>query len=198
MSLPHAVILAGGAGERLGGVRKANLRIGGVRLLDRIITAIGPVETPLLVSTGPTALPLALPTGAVAVADLGESHAGPLAGLVAALAHLQSRSINHGLLISVAVDTPFLPPDFLTRMIAGMGDAPAAYAAWGDAFYPTNALWRLDALPTALSGTHHSLKALQHLLGARRIDWSDSAPLDPFANLNTLIDLMELQRRAQA
>lgn len=36
-----AVILAGGRGSRLGGVRKADLRLGGVRLLDRVLSAVG-------------------------------------------------------------------------------------------------------------------------------------------------------------
>ena len=46
MSLPHAVIIAGGEGQRLGGVRKADLRIGGVRQIDRVIEALGAVAAP--------------------------------------------------------------------------------------------------------------------------------------------------------
>ena len=198
MSLAHAVILAGGAGTRLGGVRKADLRVGGQRLLDRVATAMGPVEAPLLISTGPSALKLALPAGAVAVPDLGDAYAGPLAGLQAALANLRAAGVATGLLISVAVDTPFLPADFIGRLIAGLGDAPCAYPAWGEAFYPPNAVWRIEALVEVIAGDLSSPKALQQALGAKRIDWSDAAARDPFANLNTLIDLMELQRRAQA
>ena len=50
-----AIVLAGGQGSRLGGVDKAELKVGGVRLLDRALTAcrgasttvvVGPVEAP--------------------------------------------------------------------------------------------------------------------------------------------------------
>ena len=41
MSRIAAVILAGGRGERLGGVIKANLTIGGTRLLERVTAVLG-------------------------------------------------------------------------------------------------------------------------------------------------------------
>ena len=37
------VILAGGLGKRLGGVRKSEIRVGGERLIDRIVGAVGPI-----------------------------------------------------------------------------------------------------------------------------------------------------------
>ncbi|MFN4211385.1 MAG: NTP transferase domain-containing protein, partial [Devosia sp.] len=48
MTLPHAVIIAGGRGERLGGVRKADLRLGGRRLVDRVADELGPLASPLM------------------------------------------------------------------------------------------------------------------------------------------------------
>lgn len=203
MTLPHTVIIAGGKGERLGGVRKANLRIGGRRLVDWVEHALRPAQAPLMVATGPGAAWLQAPAGAVTIADLDAPVGGPLAGLAAAVEALQARGIGEGLLVSVAVDTPFLPADFIGVMRDGLGNAPAAYATWSGQCYPPNAIWQIGALaglPGQVRGgtAAHSLRALQQMLGARPIDWSHRSATDPFANLNTLDDLVTLGRIAQS
>lgn len=198
MSLPHGVIIAGGKGERLGGVRKAEIRIGGRLLVDRVADALGAVES-LMIAVGPVDDGRGQMAEAVAVIDLPAPVGGPLAGLAAAVAALQARGIAEGLLVSVAVDTPFLPADFVQRLRNGLGDAPCAYAAWGEQFYPPNAVWRLealDALPAQVAGqAPRSLKALQHALGARAVAWPAEAS-NPFANVNTVADLVALGKRA--
>lgn len=202
MSPPHAVVIAGGRGERLGGVIKADLRIGGRRLLDRVVGALGAVQAPLLISIGPRSDWPDLPADAVALADLAATTGGPLAGLAAAVASLQARGIDKGVLVSVAVDTPFLRPDFVGHLQAGLGDAPAAFASWGKQFYPPNAIWRIEALatlPERVIGDRApaSLKALQRELGARAVAWTGHGEADPFVNLNTMGDLVALGRIAR-
>lgn len=202
MSPPHAVVIAGGRGERLGGVIKADLRIGGRRLLDRVAGALGAVKSPLMISIGPHSDWPGVPADAVALADLPRTTGGPLAGLAAAVASLQARGIDAGQLISVAVDTPFLPPDFVGRLQAGLEDASAAFASWGEQFYPPNAIWRIEALASlperVIEGrAPASLKALQRELGARAIEWTGHGGSDPFANLNTVADLVALGRIAR-
>ncbi|WP_375452036.1 molybdenum cofactor guanylyltransferase [uncultured Devosia sp.] len=199
MSIPHAVIIAGGQGDRLGGVRKAELRLGGQRLIDRVSTALGPVVSPLLVASGPGHR---VPQGDYpGVPDLSATPSGPLAGLAAAVDWLAENGATDGLLVSVAVDTPFLPPDFVAVMIAALGSNAAVYASWGNDFYPPNALWRLEciaALPERIrAGTApKSLRASLVELGANPHDWQAQSPLNPFDNLNTLGDLIRLGRRA--
>lgn len=202
MSLPHAVIIAGGMGERLGGVRKADLRVGGRRLLDRIVDTLGPVSSPLMVSTGSRKDWGHHGEGMLAVIDLPGPVGGPLAGLAAAIASLQLRDIREGLLVSVAVDTPFLPSDFVSVMRVGLGDARAAYAIWGEQFYPPNAIWRIEALAglpeqVARGDAPASLKALQQDLAARAVGWDSRSEANPFANINTLADLVALGRIAR-
>lgn len=194
----HGLIIAGGKGERLGGVRKGALRIGGRRLLDRVAEALGPM--PLMIASGPHG-PMHLP-GAMTVPDIDAPLAGPLAGLAASIAALQAQGISSGLLVSVAADTPFLPSDFATVMGAELGDAPAAFASWGGNFYPPDAIWRLEALADlpqqVMTGrAPTSPKGLHAALGARRVDWTDRCRADPFANVNTLADLLVLGRRAR-
>jgi len=200
VSRVHGVIIAGGKGERLGGVRKADLRIGGRRLVDRVAEALGTVAQPLMIAVGPVDDGRGRREGAVAVTDLKGPMGGPLAGLAAAVVDLQTRGIGDGLLVSAAVDTPFLPGDFMTVMLAALGDAPAAFAGWGTDFYPPNAIWRIAALADlpgqVLAGTAPgSLKALQAHMAARNVDWAGRCAADPFLNVNTAADLLALGRR---
>lgn len=201
MTAPHAVIIAGGAGERLGGVRKAELRIGGTRQIDRVVAALGLVTRPIMVASGPAGRRIALPHDCQAVADLPAPCGGPLAGLAAAVAQLAESGVQEGLLVSSAVDVPFLPADFVERLTNELGSRAAAFAGWADSFYPPNAVWQLAALQTlpaaVMAGeAPASLKALQRDLGACRIDWPAFSP-DPFANGNMLHELLALQRRAR-
>jgi molybdopterin-guanine dinucleotide biosynthesis protein A len=201
MSLPHAVIIAGGRGQRLGGVRKADLKIGGRRLLTRVTGALGPVASPLLVTTGHGSL--TMPTGAVAVPDLNDTLGGPLAGLAAAVDWLATQGISTGLLVSAAVDTPFFPINFIATMTAALESHAAVYASWGDEFYPPHAVWRLEFLTTlpdrVRAGTPpKSLKALLRELDAKAHDWQAFSVCNPFENLNTLADLVRLGARARA
>lgn len=121
-----------------------------------------------------------------------------MAGIAAALHHLRNRAGTDDLLLSVAVDTPFLPSDYAERMVSALeGGANAAYAAWGDQIYPTNAIYRLSALSSlGAASMPDSPKRLLKSLDARPVDWSAPASVDPFANLNTLTDLITLVRRA--
>lgn len=202
MSLPQAVIIAGGKGERLGGVRKADLLVGGTRLVDRVAQALGAVQSPLMIAVGPQDDGRGARSDSIAVIDLAGPVGGPLAGLVAAVTALHERGISAGLLVSVAVDTPFLPEDFVAVLEAALGDAPAAYAAWGEQFYPPNAIWRIEALAGLPEQVTHnraprSLKALQRELGAVAVDWSARAAANPFGNVNTVGELVALGRMAR-
>lgn len=190
----HALILAGGQGSRLGDVRKAGLRIGGITLLERVARRLHNI--PILLATGP-GNPPGFGLG-VEIPDDSAAHEGPIAGISAALRHLAPRAAPDDLLLTLAVDTPFLPEDYATRMIATLAiGADAAYAAWGDQIYPTNAIYRLG--PTQLqmrAAQPNSPKALLRSLGAVEADWTAQAEENPFANLNTLADLVSLGRRA--
>lgn len=191
----HVVILAGGRGSRLGGVRKADLIIGGQRLLDRVTSKLQGIDGTLLVSTG-RHTGITLPSGSIGVADADIESRGPLAGIAAAAEYFRRHGLAEDGLLSVAVDTPFLPEDYLTRLTTGAGKA--GFAAYGPEFYPTNAYWPLGPLWEALR-THvpdTGPKTILSALNAQRIDWSLTEPENPFASLNSPADLIALQRRA--
>ena len=91
-----AILLAGGAGSRLGGVDKAALRVGGTTLLDRALAALIGLE---VVVVGP---PRDLPGVRVVCEDPPLS--GPAAAVVAGLAAVPD--VDEVLLL--AVDLPRL------------------------------------------------------------------------------------------
>lgn len=75
------VILAGGRGSRLGGVRKADLAVGGRRLLDHVLDATDAARTRVVVGDAD----LVVPAGVVLTRE-DPPFAGPAAGLAAGLA----------------------------------------------------------------------------------------------------------------
>ncbi|MBL8596906.1 MAG: NTP transferase domain-containing protein [Devosia sp.] len=188
-----AVILAGGRGERLGGVNKALLALGDRTLLDRAMAVTRGYKTLLAVGSARFEAPGDLEQ----VLDLDTGYAGPLAGVAAAVQHLADSAID--LLFSLAVDTPLFPADFVSRARDLLHASPAVLAAYGEQDYPTNAVWRLSALsslPDAVrNGTApRSLKRLALGLGAARLDYAPLTDSDPFRNANTPEDLAFLGR----
>lgn len=190
-----AVILAGGKGERLGGVNKALIEIGGRTLLERALASVDGAALRLL-AVGRASFEA--PTGLKQVLDLDTDYAGPLAGVAAAVQCLQGQEID--LLFSLAVDSPLFPRDFIHRgrEMLRLG-APAVVAAYSDQDYPTNAIWPLDGisdLPDAVrAGTApRSLKRLAGSVGAVRLDYAPLSDSDPFRNVNTPEDLAFLRR----
>jgi molybdopterin-guanine dinucleotide biosynthesis protein A len=171
--------------------------VGGRRLVDRVREAIGRCD-PVLLSVGSLGFEV---EGLEAVHDLPGEYKGPIAGLAAALVRLSPDPPK--LLLTVAVDTPFFPLDFVRRAGPLIAGAPAVIGAFAGQTYPTNGLWKIPAirdLPQQIAaGTApHSLKRLAESLGAAPLDYAESAADDPFANVNSPEDLALLEARAAA
>lgn len=196
------IVLAGGRGERLGGVIKANIRIGGVRLIERVAGAFGGAQN-LLVAHGavpPGRLGL---TGQIAVPDIDADYGGPLAGLAGALEWCLAQPQMPEIVVTAAVDTPFLPAGFAQAMADALGEADALVSSHGGQDYPTNAAWRVGAIATLPARVRdasapHSLRRLAAELSAAALDWPAARGGDPFANANTPDDLKALEARATA
>lgn len=96
-----AMVVGGGGGERLGGVSKPDLLLGGVRLIDRVCAALGEVAGAGVVAV----VPPAVRVPAVAARTLEDPPGGgPLAGIDAGLAAL-SVGANTWVVV-VSVDCP--------------------------------------------------------------------------------------------
>ena len=195
------LILAGGRGERLGGAIKSELVVGGRRLFDRVAERLDECS-PLLVAHGRMAPALLhLPEAVLPIPDIEGDYAGPLAGLAAAMAWCAEATRAPEFLVSAAVDTPFLPADYVSRLAAAIGNDDVAMASYGGQPYPTNAIWRVARfldLPAqvAAATAPRSLKRLAGSASSVIVEWPATASGDPFANINTPEDLATAQNRS--
>lgn len=180
---------------------KANLRVGGVRLLDRVMAAVSGAGVVLVAHGGVPVAALELPPGVVPVADWPADVSGPLAGVAGAIAWCRTQAEPPDFLLSVAVDTPFFPHDFLARALAAIGDGDAVVGRFGEQDYPTNALWRLRAVadvPERIAGGRPgSLKRLLEGSRTTPLPYPGEPAENPFANANTPADLKALEARAR-
>ena len=115
--------------------------------------------------------------------------AGPLAGILAGLTW--ARSIGANSLVTIPVDTPFFPNDFVARLTP----APAV-AVWGTRQHHLCARWPVAALPTLESflttTPHPPIQDALALLPTTQIPFS--AATDPFLNINTPEDFAEAEK----
>jgi molybdopterin-guanine dinucleotide biosynthesis protein A len=138
------VILAGGGGRRMGGADKALVPLAGHPLIDRVLERIEPQVEALAISANGDPARFA-GRGLPVLPD--DQPQGPLSGILAALDWAAPRGAES--VVSVAVDTPFFPPDLVPRLLlaaetAGTGTALAESAG---RLHPTFGLW-----PVALRG----------------------------------------------
>ncbi|MEV4412473.1 NTP transferase domain-containing protein [Catellatospora sp. NPDC049609] len=121
------MVLAGGAGRRMGGAAKPLLPVGGVPMLRRVLDAVADAR-PLIV-VGPPELAGELPEGAVLTRE-DPPGGGPVAAVAAGAASLPP----DGLVLLVASDLPFLTPAAVAALAAGLsGPAAEGHAVEGHA-----------------------------------------------------------------
>ncbi|HJW81916.1 MAG TPA: molybdenum cofactor guanylyltransferase MobA, partial [Acidiferrobacterales bacterium] len=119
------LILAGGRSRRMQGRDKALLAVQGETLLAHVIRRLRPQVNALALNSN--AAPAIFATyGLPVIPDRLAGFLGPLAGIHAGLLQYPE-----DYLVTVAVDLPFLPPDLVTRLRAGLGTKSCAYASDG-------------------------------------------------------------------
>ncbi len=185
------VVLAGGAGRRIGG-DKAWRRLAGRPLIQHVIDRIrgqvgalgvnGPTDDSRLAALGLPVLPDTVP------------EVGPLGGLLAALSAARALLPACRAVLVVPVDCPFLPSDLAWRLADGMAaaDAALAYAISGERAHPTVGLWSPGLASTLAdlvqkTGIHRAGEAVRRL-GGVPVPF-ERTPVDPFFNVNSPDDL---------
>ncbi len=172
---------------------KALVPLGGRPLVAWIVERLAPQCATLAVSRHDGRL-AEVDLGLPLLADGEVGYAGPLAGLLAGLDWAAAVDPGAAHAVTAAVDSPFLPEDFVARLVAARdaSGAEAAVASSGDRRHPVAALWPIRA--------RHALRAAMLGGGPRRVglfldrlrpavaDWP-TVPFDPFLNLNTPEDL---------
>jgi molybdopterin-guanine dinucleotide biosynthesis protein A len=134
-----AIVLAGGSARRLGGADKAELRIGGVRLLDRVLDAAAEAER--IVAVGPTR-PTTRPVTWTRESPPG---GGPVAALAAGLAETASEIV-----VVLAVDLPGITVDTIRSVVSAVDDDGALLVDDSGHDQTLAAAYRRDALVARL------------------------------------------------
>lgn len=172
---PLGVVLAGGAGSRVGG-EKAMVLLDGRPLAVWAVDALraaGLAEV-VVVAKADTALP----DGVTAWAEPDEPR-HPLAGVAYALGRAGDRAV-----VTLPVDVPLAPPAVLARLAASEG---AAVVRAGGRLCPLVARWPAGTSVPAAGRATEAILSLDPLV----LD-VDAAG---FENLNTPADLAALSRR---
>jgi molybdopterin-guanine dinucleotide biosynthesis protein A len=182
-----AVILAGGRSNRMGVSAKAMLMFGGETLLSRISNRIAPQADRLLINGDPRFL---VNSQYPVIEDRTDPFSGPLAGLYSAL--VDPSALESEYILVVPCDSPFVPIDLATSLLAAMGDADIACARYEGIPQPTFSLWhrrQTDVITKALLGRGDGgFKPLMTELDTVYVDWVESA-VNPFLNINTPDDM---------
>lgn len=120
------VILAGGAGRRMGGQDKGLVSFRGRAMVEWVIDALRPQVSDILIIANRNLADYRA-FGHRVESDLRADFPGPLAGLEAALTHAEGDEI-----LCCPTDAPLLPPAYAERMA---GSTPAV-ASWEDHWQP--------------------------------------------------------------
>jgi molybdopterin-guanine dinucleotide biosynthesis protein A len=188
------VVLAGGAGRRIGG-GKAWRNLAGHPLIGHVIDRIAPQVAAMAIS-GPADDAKLASIGLTVLADAIPG-AGPLGGIVAALEAAPAILPKCWAVLIAPGDCPFLPGDLVPRLACDVAaGAPLTHAVSNGQRHPTVSLWSPALAP-----------ALAHLVrtnGIRRVGEAvrclggvavsfDAQPFDRFFNVNSADDLAQAE-----
>ncbi|MET7785253.1 NTP transferase domain-containing protein [Streptomyces sp900116325] len=178
MTAYDAIVLAGGAAKRLGGVDKPAVRVGGRALLDRVLaTCTDSVTTVVVGGRRPT-------TRAVTWTREEPQGGGPLAALDAGVRHTGAERV-----LVLSADLPFLGESTVEALLAAAGrpDRDGALCVDQDGRdQPLVAVYRAEPLrrELALLATEHGglaglpLRLLTHELDLARVEAGPLASFD--------------------
>lgn len=201
MEPPRAVagvVLAGGRSSRMGGQNKCLAPLAGKPLLAHVIARLEPQVAALAINANAEPSRFA-GFGLPVIADRVAGHAGPLAGLHAALAWAIERA-DIGYVVTVACDTPFLPNDLVARFLSALEetgcDCCVARSAGG--VHPVIGLWPIGIagkLEAALNQGQRKASAWAEQQGAVEVFFPPAQlggrEIDPYFNINRPEDLAE-------
>lgn len=177
------LILAGGAGRRVGGQDKGTLEWRGKTLAEHVAQRLRPQVARLLISCNRNTDYYATLADTVP-ADRRREFQGPLAGIEMAVGHLAGE-----ILIVAPCDTPLLPPDLALRLITALGSAnggpDVSYVYDGENNHYLCAALRARILPSVTPFLDAGHRAVRHWYAQQHcvvVDFADQAKA--FANYN--------------
>jgi molybdopterin-guanine dinucleotide biosynthesis protein A len=187
------IILAGGRANRMGGINKAFIAVGGERLIDRSLRVYRSLFEEIIISTNS---PLEyLEFNARIVTDIYREK-GPLGGIHAGLLHA---TCEHAFVS--ACDMPFLSGEFISHMISQTGDHDLVVPVTASGYESLHAIYSRKCLPVIESQIERDELKVSYLFKkfkTHEIHGEEIRRFDPegklFANLNRPDDINEIIR----
>jgi molybdopterin-guanine dinucleotide biosynthesis protein A len=182
------IVLAGGAGTRLGGVNKALVDVGGRRVVDRLLDALRPLGAEIVLVNNDGSLAGIAGTRVVPDAEAG---AGALMGLYSGL-----RAVGTPLAAVTACDMPFVSTTLFLALLDLAADCDAVVPVVGDQPEPLHAVYRracVPAIETAIAGGRKRVNSFYEAVRVRYVAEDELRAWDPelhsFLNVNRPDDL---------
>ena len=189
-----AVILAGGAGRRLGGAGKPMIPVRGRPMLERVMDAVADADVTIVV--GPATLPL--PGGVVRLSEEPPG-GGPVAAAAAGLAALAEIDPDAAqTVVLLAADLPFLDPRAVAALLAALEGSTVDGVVFVDSGGRRQTLcgaWRAGPLRAALGRLGPPAGAsMRGLLAGMRIgELADAAKPPPWYDCDQPDDLLRAE-----
>lgn len=174
------LLLAGGQATRMGGRDKGLIDLAGRPLAAWVLAALRPQVDALLINANRhedeyEAL------GARVVRDPLDGFLGPLAGVLAGL-----EAASTPLIATLPCDSPFVPPDLVARMRAGLDRAGIAVAHDGERRQPVFMLLRTELAPDLRAWLEEGGRKIDAWYEGHTIADVDCSDVpDTFININT-------------
>lgn len=194
MRKPVGVIIAGGQARRMGGADKPMMKLAGMPLIDHVAKRILPqVETLAINANGDLGR---FSQDCPVFPDDTPGFQGPLAGILTAMRWAEQQGASH--LITLPADTPFLPDDFVTRLMRGLrfGRSGIVVAADESGVHPVAALWSTMQEGRLRQAMEDGVRKVMDFTNAHNATIV-SFQGHPFMNINTPEDLAEAETRVE-
>ncbi|WP_084513557.1 molybdenum cofactor guanylyltransferase MobA [Azovibrio restrictus] len=193
------LLLAGGQSRRMGHQDKGLQLLGGKPMAQWVLERLAPQVDQLCISANQNQdryATLGSPYAAPVLPDRLPDHPGPLAGLHAALSQIRTP-----LLVSVPCDSPFLPPDLVSRLFLALQQegSDLAVARCGERSHPVFCLCRRELLPGLedfLLRGERKVSLWHGTLRVAEVPFDDRP--EAFLNLNTEAELQAIRESLAA
>lgn len=187
-----AVILAGGLARRMGGVDKGLVPLGGQPMIAHVMARVRPAVDALVINANRNEAVYAA-LGAKVVADHHPGHLGPLAGLAAGLAALDTARV-----LLCPCDSPFIATELVARLDKACAAAAVSIAVAhdGERLQPVFAVVDASIAPSLdayLSAGERKIDRWYAGEAMQIVDCSDLA--GSFRNINTEAERSDAEAR---
>ncbi len=159
------VILAGGRGQRMGGVDKGLMPLAGKPMVAHALAALRPQVATIMINANRN-LDQYATLGCQVTADAIGDYYGPLAGMASAMELAATKYV-----LTVPCDSPLMANDLAARLYQALnqGNAEISVAHDGERLHPVFALLQCDLLPSLREYLQRGERKIDHWFARHKL-----------------------------